>query len=54
MMCGSKCYIVKIEVDGLKKTKRVNARTPVNARKFIRKQYGQAATIHSAVAEKNN
>lgn len=53
MMCGSKCYVVEIEVNGLKKTKRVNARSPVNARKFIRKKYGKETTIHSAVAERN-
>lgn len=52
MMCGSRCYLVEVEVDGFKKRKRVNARTPVNARKFIRKRYGKDAIIHSAVAQK--
>lgn len=52
MMCGSKCFLVEIEVDGEKKTKRVNARTPVNARKVVRGKYGEDAVILSAVEEK--
>lgn len=54
MMCGSKCFLVEIELDGEMKIKRVNARTPVNARKVIRGKYGDDAVILSAVAEKKN
>lgn len=54
MKCGSKCFLVEIELNGEKKTKRINERTPVGARKAIRRQYGADAIIISAVAEKRN
>ena len=54
MKCGSKCFLVEVELNGEKKTKRINARTPVSARKVIRGQYGADAVILSAVEEKRN
>lgn len=51
MRCGSKCFIVEIEVNGEKKTKPVTARTPVEARKTIRLEYGGDAHIISVVEE---
>lgn len=54
MKCGSKCFLVEVELNGEKQTKRINARTPVSARKVIRGQYGADAVIISAVEEKSN
>ena len=54
MKCGSKCFLVEVELNGEKQTKRINARTPVSARKVIRGQYGADALIISAVEEKRN
>lgn len=52
MKCGSKCFIVEVELNGEVKTERINARTPVDARKVTRGKYGVNAVIRSAVAEK--
>lgn len=52
MMCGSKCFLVKIALNGEKKNKRVRARTPVSARKVIREKYGDEVVILSSVEEK--
>ena len=45
MRCGSKCFLVEIEVNGEKQSKSVITRTPVQARKMIRMEYGAAARI---------
>lgn len=54
MKCGSKCFLIEVELDGEIKTERINARTPVSARKVIRGQYGADAVIISAIEEKRN
>lgn len=54
MKCGSKCFLVEVEINGEIRTERINERTPVGARKFIRGKYGDDAVIISAVAEKRN
>jgi len=54
MMCGSKCFVVKVELNGEQLTKKVNARTPVNARKVVRGEYGADAKIISAIVDKKN
>lgn len=54
MKCGSKCFLIEMELDGETIIKRINERTPVSARKVIRKQYGADAVIISAVEEKRN
>lgn len=52
MQCGAKCFIVEMIVDGKKKTKKVNARSPVLARKTIRSTFGKNTSILT-VKEKN-
>ncbi|MDT3762617.1 hypothetical protein [Priestia filamentosa] len=52
MRCGSKCFIVEIEVEGEKQTKSVTARTPIEARKTIRGAYGTEAHILSVIEDK--
>jgi hypothetical protein len=47
MRCGTKCYLIQIESDGEKQVKSVIARTPVEARKKFRKEYGTEAQIIS-------
>ncbi len=45
MKCGSKCFVVEMEVNGEIQKKLVKARTPVDARKVIRLEYGKQAEI---------
>ncbi len=45
MKCGAKCFIVELEIDGKVKKKSVISRTPVSARKTIRRTYGEDANI---------
>ena len=52
MRCGSKCFIVEIEVNGEKQSKSVSARTPAEARKTVRIEYGAASQVLSVKEEK--
>lgn len=52
MQCGSKCFIVTMEVDGERIEKTIRARTSIAARKRIRKQYGDDVTIVAAKEER--
>ncbi|MBU9723854.1 MULTISPECIES: hypothetical protein [Bacillaceae] len=52
MRCGSKCFIVELEIEGEKQRKSVTARTPVDARKTIRNEYGKGIEIISVLEEK--
>jgi hypothetical protein len=52
MRCGSKCFLVEIEVNAEKHIMPVTARTPVEARKTIRIEYGAKAQILSVKEEK--
>ncbi|WP_169891107.1 hypothetical protein [Litchfieldia alkalitelluris] len=54
MRCGSKCFLVEMEVNGEKKLKSVTARTPVDARKTIRLEYGAKAQILTVKEEKKS
>lgn len=54
MRCGSKCFLVELEVDGEVQRKSVNARTQVDARKTIRVEYGIGAQIISVKEEKRD
>lgn len=45
MKCGAKCFIVELVVDGIVKTESVITRTPISARKTIRRAYGKDANI---------
>ncbi|MDQ0226266.1 hypothetical protein [Metabacillus niabensis] len=54
MRCGAKCFLVEIEVKGDKDIKSVNARTPVEARKTIRNDYGREAEIISVTEANKN
>ena len=52
MRCGSKCFIVEFELAGEMKKLPVTARTAAEARKTIRKEFGQQTVIRSAAEEK--
>ncbi|MFE8700013.1 hypothetical protein ACFYKX_05170 [Cytobacillus sp. FJAT-54145] len=52
MRCGSKCFLVEMEVNGERQTKSVTARTPVDARKTIRLEYGGEGKIISVIEAK--
>ncbi|MFV8830375.1 hypothetical protein [Alkalihalobacterium sp. APHAB7] len=52
MRCGAKCFLVEIELKGEKQMKSVTARTPVDARKTIRSEYGKETVILSVTEEK--
>ena len=54
MQCGSKCFIVEFVKDGQTFIKPVTSRTPINARKVIRKKYGEGVQIISAVQKKDD
>ncbi len=54
MMCGSKCFLVEMELNGTREFKQVTARTPVGARKVIRGEYGVDAEIVSVKEAKRN
>lgn len=51
MRCGSKCFLVTIEMNGEKQIKPVTARSPVDARKTIRMECGAEAQILSVTKE---
>lgn len=52
MRCGTKRYIAEIELNSKKVTKPIIARTPAEARKSIRKTYGQETHIYSVIEQK--
>ncbi|NYF25698.1 hypothetical protein HDC33_002554 [Sporosarcina sp. JAI121] len=52
MMCGSKCFLVEMKLNGTKQIKQVTARTPIGARKVIRGEYGADAEIMSVKEKK--
>lgn len=45
MRCGTKCFLVEIERSGKKELVEVIARTPAEARKRIRIEYGNETDI---------
>lgn len=51
MRCGAKCFLVTIEMNGEEQIKPVTARSPVDARKAIRLEYGAEAQILSVITE---
>lgn len=52
MMCGSKTFLVELELDGIKINKQIIARNAIGARKVIRKEFGADARILSVREEK--
>lgn len=54
MLCGSKCFLVEIELAGTKKMKKVTARNSIGARKVIRGEYGAGVRILSVKEEKRH
>lgn len=54
MLCGSKCFLVNLELNGTKQIKQVTARNPVGARKLIRRRYGVDVEILSVKEGKQN
>ena len=51
MRCGTKRYIAEIKLVGRKVTKPIIARTSAEARKIIRKTYGQDTYIYSVIKQ---
>ena len=47
MRCGTRCFIVTFEHGDDHITKDINARSQVDARKIVKKQYGGKANIKS-------
>ncbi|MNJ41339.1 hypothetical protein D3C77_362590 [compost metagenome] len=45
MRCGEKCFLVTYEIDGEQQVASVTARTPVEARKKLRRTHGDKANI---------
>ena len=45
MRCGERCYYVTIEKEKSIEILPVNARTPAEARKTVRSEYGRDTTI---------
>jgi len=54
MLCGSKCFLVEMELDGTRQTKQVTAKNPIGARKLIRGEYGTGVDILSVRELKKN
>ncbi|GIO27523.1 hypothetical protein [Ornithinibacillus bavariensis] len=54
MRCGAKCFLIQMEADGKKQVKSVIARTPAEARKSFRKEYGVKPQILSVRESKND
>lgn len=52
MRCGEKCFLVHIDMDGEEQTQFINARSPAEARKTLRKRYGKALEILSVREER--
>ena len=52
MRCGSKCFVVEMEIKGQKQMKWVNARTPADARKAVRLEFGAETAILKVIKEK--
>lgn len=52
MRCGEKCFLVEMEVNGVVQVKPVTAKSPIEARKNIRLEYGEESKILSVTAEK--
>lgn len=52
MMCGSKCFLVEMELEETKQIKQVTAKTPIGARKVIRGEYGAGVAILSVKEKK--
>ena len=52
MRCGTKRFIAEIELKGKKEKKPIIARTPAEARKSIRKTYGQDTYIYSVIEQR--
>lgn len=54
MLCGSKCFLVEVELGEGKKTKQVTARNSIGARKVIRGEYGAEVNILSVKERKRS
>lgn len=47
MRCGTECFIVTIEQDDTQITKEMSARSQIDARKIVKKHYGDNVNIKS-------
>ncbi|WP_411843412.1 hypothetical protein [Salinicoccus sp. HZC-1] len=47
MRCGTKCFIITVEQENELITEEVPARSQVDARKIVRKRYGEGSTVKS-------
>ncbi len=52
MKCGSKRFLVEIEINGESEIKQISERTPAGARKEIRKKCGENVEILSVREKK--
>jgi hypothetical protein len=52
MKCGAKCFLVELELNGKVKTESVISRTPIIARKIVRRAYGKEANILTVIKRK--
>ena len=53
MKCGAKCFLVEMEVNGVVEVIPVKARTPIEARKTIRLEYGKETKVLTVTPEKS-
>ena len=52
MLCGSKCFLVEMDLDGTRQIKRVTARNSIGARKVVRGEFGAGVSILSVKEKK--
>lgn len=49
MRCGTRCFIVSFEHDDQVITKELNARSQIDARKIVKKYYGNNINVKSVL-----
>ena len=54
MKCGAKCFLVEMEVNGRVEVRPVNAKSPIEARKTIRLEFGKETKVLSVTSVKKN
>lgn len=54
MRCGAKCFLVEFEINGVRNTVAVRARTAASARKAVRIEHGNSVHILTALEKKGN
>ena len=49
MRCGTRCFVVTYERDDKHVTEEISARSQVDARKIVKKNYGHTVNIKSVI-----